>query len=117
MSTVSLPSVIARYFAAKGNNAAEALSCFESDAVVWDNGEDLEIRGAEAIGQWLDGTSTKYKLTSEVKSIEEIDDVQVVAVVVTGDFPGSPYEFAYRFTLAGDKIRELAIDPVGSLSP
>ncbi len=41
----------------------------------------------------------------------------VASVVVSGDFPGSPYEFAYRFKLQGDKIAELAIDPIGSLTP
>jgi hypothetical protein len=37
-------------------------------------------------------------------------------VVLTGDFPGSPYEFAYRFSLRGDLIEKLSIDPIGSLA-
>jgi len=30
---------------------------------------------------------------------------------VTGDFPGSPVDFQYRFTLDGDKIARLEIGP------
>ena len=37
-------------------------------------------------------------------------------VVVSGDFPGSPYEFAYRVALRDDRIAELAIDPIGPVS-
>jgi hypothetical protein len=44
------------------------------------------------------------------------DNGLVVAVVVSGDFPSSPYKFEYRFKLKGDKIAELAIDPIGSLA-
>jgi hypothetical protein len=30
---------------------------------------------------------------------------------VTGDFPGSPVDLQYRFTLEGDKIARLEIAP------
>jgi hypothetical protein len=62
------------------------------------------------------GTVAGYKLTSEVRSFEERNGEHVAGVVVSGDFPGSPYEFEYRFKLRGDKIAELAIDPIGSLA-
>src|SRR5688500_13121024 len=63
------------------------------------------------------GTVAGYKLSSEVKSGEMRGEAFVAGVVVSGDFPGSPYEFAYRFKLRGDRIAELAIDPIGSLAP
>lgn len=117
MSIIELPPPIKRYFAAKGgDDAEETLACFTDDATVWDNGEDLELKGTARIREWMTGTVAGYKLTSELKSGETRGDEFVAGVVVSGDFPGSPYEFAYRFKLRGDKIAELTIDPIGSLA-
>jgi ketosteroid isomerase-like protein len=117
MPNYSLPSPIDRYFAAKESSDVEdTLACFAEDATVWDNGEDLELKGIEQIRKWMTGTVAGYKLTSEVKSGESRGEEFVAGVVVSGDFPGSPYEFAYRFKIRGDKIAELAIDPIGSLA-
>lgn len=118
MPTTPFPPPVERYFAAKDSqDVEETLACFTEDATVWDNGEDLELKGIEKIRDWMSGTVAGYKLTSEVKSGEAQGEVFVATVVVSGDFPGSPYEFAYRFKLQGAKIAELAIDPVGSLAP
>ena len=117
MSGVKLPSIISAYFAAKGGESAdETLACFTDDATVWDNGEDLELKGIENIRSWMEGTVSGYKLTSEVVSGDQHEDDFVAGVVVTGDFPGSPYKFEYRFKLKDNKIAELAIDPIGSLA-
>lgn len=116
MSNFTLPAPILKYFEAKGKNAGAAVECFTVDAVVIDLGEDQELRGVDEIRTWLMRTSDRYKLTSEVRAVEERDGLQVVTMIVTGDFPGSPYEFAYRFLLEGGKIKELAIDPIGSLA-
>jgi ketosteroid isomerase-like protein len=117
MSNPYLPTSIEQYFATKGrDDVDETLACFTDDATIWDNGEDLELKGIEQIRQWLTGTIAGYKLTSEVQSSEIRGDEVVARVVVTGDFPGSPYEFAYGFKLRSDKIAGLTIDPVGSLA-
>lgn len=114
---IDLPSPVAKYFATKGGpDAEETLACFTEDATVWDNGEDLELSGIAKIREWMTGTVAGYKLTSDVVSGEQRGDEFVAGVVVSGDFPGSPYKFEYRFKLAGDKIAELAIDPIGSLA-
>lgn len=42
--------------------------------------------------------------------------VFVAGVVVSGDFPGSPYKFGYRFALLEDQVSELTIDPIGTLA-
>ena len=94
----------------------ETIACFTDDATVWDNGEDLKLNGTAQIREWLTDTVSDYKLTSDVKSGEMRGDEFVAGVVVSGDFPGSPYEFAYRFKLRGNEIAELAIDPIGSLA-
>ena len=117
MPNVKLPPTIARYYAAKGGpDAEETLACFTEDARVWDNGENLELKGIAEIREWMSGTVAGYKLTSEVVSGEPRGEEFVAGVVVSGDFPGSPYKFEYRFKLHGDKIAELAIDPIGSLA-
>ena len=115
MKLLDLPTPIQSYFSAKGTDASVAASCFGENAVVFDIGEDLEVRGIDAIGSWLSRTNDSYKLTSEVRSAEERGGEYVVEVIVSGDFPGSPYQFAYRFKLAGEKLQELAIDPIGPL--
>ena len=114
----NFPDTIRTYLALRGGDTIEAiLACFDEDAKVWDNGEDLELTGISQIREWLAGTVSEYKLKSEIKSGEAVGEKFVVSVVVSGEFPGSPYEFAYRFLLRGDKIAELVIDPVGSLAP
>lgn len=118
MENVTFPAVIEKYLSAKSSHAVdEVLACFTEDATVWDNGEDLEIHGIAEIREWLAGTVAGYNLTSEVVGRGKNGDEYVAKVVVSGDFPGSPYEFAHRFKLRDDKIAELAIDPIGSLAP
>lgn len=116
MPNVALPAPIDRYFAAKGGaDVEETLACFAADATVKDRGEDREMRGIDQIRDWVTGTVAGYKLTSDVRSGEQRNEDFLASVVVSGDFPGSPYEFAYRFNLRGEKIAELDIDPIGSL--
>lgn len=117
MLNAKLPLTIERYFASKGgDDTEETLACFADNAMVWDNGEDLELNGIAQIREWMTGVAG-YQLTSDVRSGEPRGEESVASVVVSGDFPGSPYEFAYRFKLRGDKISELAIDAIGSLAP
>lgn len=117
MSAVELPAPIASYFSAKqGQDVEETLACFSDDATVFDNGEDLELRGIEQIREWMIGTVSGYELTYEVVSAEQRDEEFVAGVVVSGKFPGSPYKFENRFKLEGEKIVELSVDPIGSLA-
>lgn len=117
MSSFQLPEPIANYFQAKLSSDPEAiLALFSDHATVWDNGEDRELRGFSQIREWLSGTVSGYKLSSNVVSCEQIDDEYVVGSVVSGDFPGSPYKFENRFMLEGEKIMKLIIEPIGSLA-
>ncbi|MCW5937519.1 MAG: nuclear transport factor 2 family protein [Fimbriimonadaceae bacterium] len=113
MDIVILPLPIERYFASRDG----AREVFAADAVVWDNGEDKELRGVDAIEDWMRGNSGAYDLKTDVKSLTQKGLQHVVGAVVSGTFPGSPYEFEYRFKLADGRIQELVIDPVGPLAP
>jgi ketosteroid isomerase-like protein len=115
MPNIELPGAIADYFAARGGDAEATLALFTEDATINDIGEDKVLEGTAQIRDWLGGISD-YKLTTEFKSFEQRDGKPVVKAVVSGDFPGSPYEFEYRFELRGDKISRLDIDPIGSLA-
>lgn len=68
---------------------------------------------ASLLYAWLTGTVSFYNLSSEIRTVEQGDGRYSLGMVVSGDFPGSPYAFDYRFLLHGEKIAELAIGPVG----
>lgn len=117
MSNHLLPLPIDSFFAAKERTDIEtALACFSEGAIVLDNGEDLTLEGIGCIRDWMTRTLSEYKLSSEVVSVQEQGVTYLVGVVVSGEFPGSPYKFEYRFEVQDDKISKLTIDPIGSLA-
>jgi hypothetical protein len=59
----------------------------------------------------MEEVSAKCRPTVDVIDIAETDDKTIVTGRVSGDFPGSPVELRYTFTLAGDKIARLEIRP------
>ena len=102
---IDLPAPIAAYFAADAGGVA---SCFIENATVID--ERREHRGRNAIARWKTEATAKYHYTSEPLAVD-LSGADVVTVIarVTGEFPGSPIELRYRFTLEGDKIARLEI--------
>ena len=111
MTLEELPFPIRSYFESGRGEATAA--CFVEDATVWDNGEDKVLHGIGAIREWLSKDISQYNLRTQLNSASEHDGEVAVGAVVSGDFPGSPYEFSYRFRLEGERIKELAIDPIG----
>ena len=104
---LDLPAPIAAYFAADTADAGGVARCFTENAIVID--ERREHQGRQAIARWKTEAKTKYHYTSEPRTAHRSDaDVTVIARV-TGEFPGSPIELRYRFTLEGDKIARLEI--------
>ncbi|HTJ78010.1 MAG TPA: nuclear transport factor 2 family protein [Rariglobus sp.] len=106
--SITLPEAVAAYWTAANAGANEAaLACFSPDAVVHDEGKDL--RGPDAIRTWIDETTRKYHPLVEPLRIEEKDGRHLVTARVSGDFPGSPVELDYAFTLKHQKITRLEI--------
>jgi len=102
---------VAAFFQAKNAHDIDGmLATFTSDAVVRDEGENMEMRGTDALRQWLEGTIAQYKLHAEVTEVAKRDGKTVVTALVSGDFPGSPIEFYYHLRLEGDKIAEMTIN-------
>ena len=105
---VDLPTPIAIYIDAENRGDTEALAkCFAEDAVVRDEGETIE--GLAAIKRWKAETKKKYEHTIEPLASAQKDGKTIVTNRLTGNFPGSPIELEFVFTLAGDKIASLEI--------
>lgn len=104
---LSLPLPIADYFAADAADGVALAQCFSADAVVVD--EKRTHRGREAIARWKAETSAAYDYVSEPVAIDDQGGRIIVTAHVTGNFPGSPVNLRYAFTLAGNEIARLEI--------
>ena len=99
----NLPKPIALYIAAENSGDTEALAkCFAESATVRD--ENQIVEGSDAIKKWKAETKKKYQHTIEPLSSIQRGDKTIVTNRLTGNFPGSPVELEFVFTLAGDKI-------------
>lgn len=105
--TLSLPMPIARYFSADAAKAGDFSECFNADAVVKDEGHTYV--GLPAIQAWKVGIEGKYSYTSEPFVCEEEGGKTVVTSHLVGNFPGSPLDLRYGFSLEGDRIAALEI--------
>lgn len=106
--TNKLPVAIADYFEAdRTGNAAAVANCFTADAVIRDEGHTYT--GREAIQGWKAGSGAKFSYTVEPFAIAGDGNHTVVTSHVVGDFPGSPVDLRYLFTLTDDGISGLEI--------
>ncbi|SON54580.1 hypothetical protein HDIA_1039 [Hartmannibacter diazotrophicus] len=105
--TMTMPGPIAKYFAADRTGGEAFADCFAETAIVRDEGQVHE--GRAAILRWKSGASAKYSYTSEPFAIEQDGEKTIVLSHLTGNFPGSPIDLRYAFTLEGDRIARLEI--------
>lgn len=109
--SIKLPEPIETYLRSSENGALqEAVAAFAPEATVFDQGEDHEVAGREAIHYWMADYTSKYKTTLEVTGVAEEGQETVVTTLVSGNFPGSPAEFVYRFVLRDGLIDRLVIE-------
>ena len=104
---IRLPPPIAAYFVADASDPSSVARCFSENAVVID--ERREHRGKPAIARWRAEALAKYHYTSEPLAVDVAGPDVTVTARVTGDFPGSPVNLQYRFTLEGASIARLEI--------
>ena len=103
-----LPTPIANYIVAENRGDTEVLAqCFTEDAVVRDEGKTIE--GLAAIKQWKAETKKKYQHTVEPLASIQKDGKTIVTNRLAGNFPGSPIELEFVFTLDCNKIASLEI--------
>jgi hypothetical protein len=105
---IKLPAPIAAYIAIENRGDTESLAeCFAENAVVRDEGQT--IKGLIAIKQWRAETKRKYQHTIEPIASAQENNKTIVTNRLTGNFPGSPIELEFVFTLDADKITSLEI--------
>jgi ketosteroid isomerase-like protein len=106
--TPELPRPVAAYLAAdRAGDTATLAGYFADDALVFD--EEHSYRGLDAIRAWKQDVQAKYRYVMEPIEATVGDVTVTLHARLTGDFPGSPVEVDYTFTLANDKIRSLEI--------
>lgn len=104
----NLPKPITFYISAENSGDTSLFDeCFAVDAMVRDESETH--RGLAAIKAWKAETKKKYQHTVEPLRIAERDGKFVLTNRLTGNFPGSPIELDFVFSLTGDKIVSLEI--------
>jgi hypothetical protein len=104
-----LAATISRFIEASNARRLDAaVACFAADAVVEDEGETH--RGLTAVRAWKKATDDRFRYTIEPTGVERRSESEtVVTATLAGDFPGSPVELKYEFTLRDDAIEALRI--------
>jgi hypothetical protein len=109
MKELNLPEPIAAYFEADRRGADAIARCFTKDGVVRDEGRTHT--GVAAIAAWKAAASAEYSYIAEPFGLEKKDREYIVTGRVMGDFPGSPVDLQFVFTLERGKIATLEIAP------
>lgn len=108
--TLQLPPVLATYFDADRRGDVEGVvACFTADAAVRDEG--TMNHGQDAVRAWKIRSSNAYTYTSEPFAVTTEGDQTIVTSHLVGDFPGSPLDLRYFFTLRDGRIAALEIRP------
>jgi ketosteroid isomerase-like protein len=102
-------SGVARAYFAAANafDVDRTVALFTEEAVVTDEGKDL--RGREAIREWVARTMREYAATATPEQVDVRDGGVLVRALVSGTSPGSPAHLTFRFAIAGDRIAGLEI--------
>jgi ketosteroid isomerase-like protein len=107
---ITLPPTIARFIdASNARDLHAAVACFAADAVVEDEGRTH--RGLDEVRAWKQETEDRFRYTIDPTAIDQREGLSVVSAILAGNFPGSPVELEYEFTLVGDAIESLTIHP------
>ena len=106
MST-KLPEPLATYFAGHNDHDVDAMiGPFAEGAIVKDEGH--ERRGLPAIRKWMEEATAKPSVIAVI-NVAETDANTTVTGRVSGNFPGSPVDLRFIFTLDQGKITRLEI--------
>ena len=104
----NLPKPIALYVSAENSGDTRLFDeCFAAEAIVRDESETHE--GLAAIKAWKAETKRRYQHSVDPQRVAEQDGKFIVTNRLSGNFPGSPIELDFVFTMQGDKIVSLEI--------
>ncbi|WNG85600.1 nuclear transport factor 2 family protein [Mycobacterium sp. ITM-2016-00317] len=106
-----LPAAVTTYLTAhRDGEVAAALAAFADDASVTDEGHTHT--GRAAVADWLANAGGDYTYTTEFRRAEKTGAAEYdVLQHLEGDFPGGVADLHYRFTMAGERVRRLVIEP------
>jgi len=104
---LDLPKPIARYLATDAGDTDAVMHCFAENATVRDEGRTHTGRAEIAV--WKARTASEYQYTSTPVAARKEGGRHIVTAHVEGNFPGSPVDLAYAFTLENDLVRSLEI--------
>src|SRR5437764_12977801 len=94
--SAALPRIIQNYLeASNAHNVQSILACFADGATVRD--ENTTHHGKIDIERWPTETLEKYKIQFKPLSAEQRDHETLVAVQISGTFPGRPVTVGYHF--------------------
>lgn len=107
-SVTTLPPIIRDYFAAANDGRIDdTIACFAESALVHD--ENHHHVGHAAIREWVADTTQQFQPKTEILRAIETNGSFVATARVSGNFPGSPADLDFCFTLADEKISNLSI--------
>jgi hypothetical protein len=111
LSWDELPTAITTYLPAhEVHDNKTAISTFAPDATVTDDGRTYH--GRDEILGWLDKSSSEYSFTTQFAGATGDGGAHWDVIQhLEGDFPGGSVDLHYRFTLDGDSITLLVIEP------
>lgn len=109
MKELILPEPVAAYFEADKNSGAAVARCFTKNGVVIDEGRTHV--GLAAIEAWKTAAFAQSSYVAEPVGLAKTGLTCIVTGRVTGNFPGSPVDLQYIFTLDRGKIASLEIKP------
>lgn len=105
-----LHATIAGYFDAQNSQDVDAMcAAFSNDAVVLDEGGLM--RGEAALRRWMVETTSTFQPKVAITALHNVGERVLVDAAVSGDFPGSPVQLRFDFTLEQDQITRLEIAP------
>jgi len=106
----ALPAPVVTYLDAHDEHRhADALAVFAPDATVRDEGNTYE--GIEAIGAWMEKSSSAYTYTSTRIGQRVIDDSRVVVRArLDGNFPGGTATLRFQFDVLSGLIARMVIE-------
>ena len=100
---------IAAYFAANNTGDGQAVAAtFVADGEVSDD-RNRTHKGRAAIAEWVAETIGVHQMKFEALTHERDGDGHLVTARVSGNFPGSPLDYSYRFRVDSEGIRTLDI--------
>ena len=106
----NLPRVVERFVeASNARDLDRCIACFAADAVVEDEGRTH--RGIDEVREWKRETENLYTYTISPIELDQRDGQTILTATLAGNFPGSPVDLEYEFTIGEGVIKALRIHP------